>query len=437
MGYPTELSMQNPNQPPFNDGLLAWLTGCNVNIEASQQQQHQHQQLPLNQGAPGMASHDGVAAPLAVTVASFGHRGLLHGQHAAAEQRPFLASILGPVQSDGPAGTETSTAVRFGNPGSSANFTAENPRHRSSRGSSLNFFEQSGSQGQSQDQDQNPGFASRQEYHQMHRLGTGIYGQLQNQAFSVLNDGSSLSSRMSQHQEIEYRSLRLASVSSQIPMPGEASYSAVGMFGNTGITVSTLVEGQSLHGGVAIPSFAAADTVPSQIDHSNYNLVDATSTFRDTSLLGSCRASVADGTLQSTQQQESEPQQELQNRLEHTLNQHQQNQSLQQHFEQQRLQSQLQQRHELQQMAAEYSQQQHQQQAAVSMVSNTGQGSTCTLPLLPPETTWKGRGRSSTFPLKLHQMLLDLEKKQGASEIASFLPHGRGFQIYKPKEFSK
>lgn len=58
-------------------------------------------------------------------------------------------------------------------------------------------------------------------------------------------------------------------------------------------------------------------------------------------------------------------------------------------------------------------------------------------PQLPPEIKWKGRGRSSTFPLKLHQMLLDLEKQEGGTAIASFLPHGKGFQIHKPKEFSK
>ena len=58
-------------------------------------------------------------------------------------------------------------------------------------------------------------------------------------------------------------------------------------------------------------------------------------------------------------------------------------------------------------------------------------------PQLPPEIKWKGRGRSSTFPLKLHQMLLDLEKQEGGTAIAAFLPHGRGFQIHKPKEFSK
>ena len=56
---------------------------------------------------------------------------------------------------------------------------------------------------------------------------------------------------------------------------------------------------------------------------------------------------------------------------------------------------------------------------------------------MPPEIKWKGRGRSSTFPLKLHQMLLDLDNQSGGAAIASFLPHGRSFQIHQPKEFCK
>ena len=54
---------------------------------------------------------------------------------------------------------------------------------------------------------------------------------------------------------------------------------------------------------------------------------------------------------------------------------------------------------------------------------------------MPPEITRKGRGRSSTFPLKLHQMLIDLENERGGAAIASFLPHGRAFHIHQPKEF--
>lgn len=47
------------------------------------------------------------------------------------------------------------------------------------------------------------------------------------------------------------------------------------------------------------------------------------------------------------------------------------------------------------------------------------------------------KGRTGTFPQKLHQMLSDLEKEEGGSEIASYLPHGRAFAIHKPNEFVK
>lgn len=40
-----------------------------------------------------------------------------------------------------------------------------------------------------------------------------------------------------------------------------------------------------------------------------------------------------------------------------------------------------------------------------------------------------------TFPMKLHQMLSDLEQQPGGAEIASFLPHGKAFAIHKPREF--
>ena len=55
-------------------------------------------------------------------------------------------------------------------------------------------------------------------------------------------------------------------------------------------------------------------------------------------------------------------------------------------------------------------------------------------PSLPPRTTQKGR--TGTFPQKLHLMLTDLVKQEGGKEIAAFLPHGRAFCIYKPKEFA-
>ena len=47
------------------------------------------------------------------------------------------------------------------------------------------------------------------------------------------------------------------------------------------------------------------------------------------------------------------------------------------------------------------------------------------------------KGRTGTFPQKLHQMLSDLERQEGGAEIASFLPHGRAFAIHKPREFVK
>ncbi|KAL7565563.1 hypothetical protein ACA910_003834 [Epithemia clementina (nom. ined.)] len=47
------------------------------------------------------------------------------------------------------------------------------------------------------------------------------------------------------------------------------------------------------------------------------------------------------------------------------------------------------------------------------------------------------KGRTGTFPQKLHQMLSDLEREEGGVDIASFLPHGRAFAIHKPRDFVK
>lgn len=47
------------------------------------------------------------------------------------------------------------------------------------------------------------------------------------------------------------------------------------------------------------------------------------------------------------------------------------------------------------------------------------------------------KGRTGTFPQKLHQMLSELEGLEGGKEIASFLPHGRSFAIHKPRDFVK
>jgi hypothetical protein len=55
---------------------------------------------------------------------------------------------------------------------------------------------------------------------------------------------------------------------------------------------------------------------------------------------------------------------------------------------------------------------------------------------LPTERNGR-KGRTGTFPQKLHQMLSDLQNEEGGIEIASFLHHGRAFAIHKPKEFVK
>jgi hypothetical protein len=54
---------------------------------------------------------------------------------------------------------------------------------------------------------------------------------------------------------------------------------------------------------------------------------------------------------------------------------------------------------------------------------------------LPPDR--RRKGRTGTFPQKLHQMLTDLERQDGGGDIASFLPHGRAFSIHKPRDFVK
>jgi len=53
---------------------------------------------------------------------------------------------------------------------------------------------------------------------------------------------------------------------------------------------------------------------------------------------------------------------------------------------------------------------------------------------LPPDR--RRKGRTGKFPQKLHQMFSDLER-QGRSDIASFMPHGRAFAIHKPIEFAE
>jgi HSF-type DNA-binding len=55
------------------------------------------------------------------------------------------------------------------------------------------------------------------------------------------------------------------------------------------------------------------------------------------------------------------------------------------------------------------------------------------LPLPPVK---KPKGRTGTFPQKLHKILADLES-QDKSDIASFMPHGQAFAIHKPIEFTE
>jgi HSF-type DNA-binding len=56
---------------------------------------------------------------------------------------------------------------------------------------------------------------------------------------------------------------------------------------------------------------------------------------------------------------------------------------------------------------------------------------------LAPADDRRRKGRTGTFPQKLHQMLSDLEQLEGGKDIASFLNHGRSFAIHKPRDFVK
>ena len=77
--------------------------------------------------------------------------------------------------------------------------------------------------------------------------------------------------------------------------------------------------------------------------------------------------------------------------------------------------------------------QQQQQQVINAQDQNAIQGAG--LFPLPPDR--RRKGRTGTFPAKLHQMLSDLERQEGGSLIASFLPHGRAFAVHKPRDFVK
>jgi hypothetical protein len=80
------------------------------------------------------------------------------------------------------------------------------------------------------------------------------------------------------------------------------------------------------------------------------------------------------------------------------------------------------------------SQQQSNAAPEIPHASLAALGAAGSLPL-PPDR--RRKGRTGTFPQKLHQMLSDLEGQDGGSDIASFLGHGRAFAIHKPRDFVK
>jgi hypothetical protein len=80
------------------------------------------------------------------------------------------------------------------------------------------------------------------------------------------------------------------------------------------------------------------------------------------------------------------------------------------------------------------SQQQSNAASEIPQASLAALGAAGSLPL-PPDR--RRKGRTGTFPQKLHQMLSDLEGQEGGSDIASFLGHGRAFAIHKPRDFVK
>ena len=75
-------------------------------------------------------------------------------------------------------------------------------------------------------------------------------------------------------------------------------------------------------------------------------------------------------------------------------------------------------------------QQREQQQAALALYSGAQEGARqfSNDQLLLDAMEQGGRkGRTGTFPQKLHQMLSDIEKEEGGTDIASYLPHGHAF----------
>lgn len=80
---------------------------------------------------------------------------------------------------------------------------------------------------------------------------------------------------------------------------------------------------------------------------------------------------------------------------------------------------------------------QQQQQQALAAQDPTAQGMLQDPSMFPLPPDRRRKGRTGTFPAKLHQMLSDLERQEGGILIASFLPHGRAFAIHKPRDFVK
>jgi len=83
------------------------------------------------------------------------------------------------------------------------------------------------------------------------------------------------------------------------------------------------------------------------------------------------------------------------------------------------------------------------------IIDSSQASSSCPTPNLPSSITQedthqqqnpsssKKVGRLASFPRKLHELLMDLEKFPEGKQLASFLPHGQSFVIFRPKEFAK
>jgi hypothetical protein len=54
--------------------------------------------------------------------------------------------------------------------------------------------------------------------------------------------------------------------------------------------------------------------------------------------------------------------------------------------------------------------------------------------LQKPEDASNSHQMEQNFPAKLHYVLSELER-EGKSDIAGFMPHGRSFKVFKQREF--